>query len=289
MTQNDYQMQKAINYENSGNLLHAVQIYQSLLADDIYKKNSTIRLVNIYSKLNKISAAVNILDQYMKSNKEDYDFTKYFGHFLVTNSQFEKALELLSEFDFEKRPEAYFLVGVAHFGLKDFENSRINFLQFLAFSDQHELFAEASVYLAKINLKLNNVSEADEALEKIRKTNISNFEFFFVDAQIHYKKGMYFHAYELIRKAEKLNKNSSEVAIWAGRILLKMEEYQKAEAYLLKSLKDEPSPEAYSILGWVCLKNSKQKDAEEYFGKALSIEPNNKSALKGKNMLGLAK
>jgi Tfp pilus assembly protein PilF len=57
----------------------------------------------------------------------------------------------------------------------------------------------------------------------------------------------------------------------------------------LKSLKDEPSPEAYSILGWVCLKNSKQKDAEEYFGKALSIEPNNKSALKGKNMLGLAK
>ena len=134
---------------------------------------------------------------------------------------------------------------------------------------------------------MNNIDEADESLAKIRKTKISNFDFYFVDAQIHFKKGMYFHAYELIRKAEKLNANSGETAIWAGRILLKMEEYQKAETYLLKSLKDEPSPEAYTMLGWACLKISKQKDAEEYFGKALSIEPNNKSALKGKNELGL--
>ncbi|MBL1212090.1 MAG: tetratricopeptide repeat protein [Ignavibacteriae bacterium] len=288
MTQNDFQLQKAIDFENSGNLLHAVQIYQSLLNDKVYKRNATIRLVNIYSKLNKISAAVNILDEYMNSNKDDYDFAKYFGHFLVTNSQFEKAIELLSEFDFDKRPEAYYLVGAAYFGLKDFENSRINFLQLLAFSDQHELFADAYIYLAKINLILNNIDEADEALEKIRKTKISNFEFYFVDAQIHFKKGMYFHAYELIRKAEKLNADSSEIALWGGRILLKMEEYQKAESYLLKSLNDAPTPEVYSMLGWVCLKNRKEKDAEDYFSKALSLEPNYKSALEGKSKLSLA-
>ena len=68
MTQNDYQLQKAIEFEESGNYLHAIQIYQSLLDDQIYGRNSTLRLVGIYEKLNKIEPAVKVLDKYLSNS-----------------------------------------------------------------------------------------------------------------------------------------------------------------------------------------------------------------------------
>lgn len=285
MTQNDYQLQKAIEFEESGNYLHAIQIYQTLLDDQLYSRNSTLRLVNIYEKLNKIEPAVKVLDKYLSNSPLDYDFIKYFGHFLISHSYHQKALQILHEFDFESKPEAYFLAGIAYYGIEDFENSKINFLQLLAYSEKTELFIDTYLFLAKINLKLNNLEDADEVLSKIRKSKISNFEFFLIDAQIHFGKGMFFHAYELIREAEKLSKDNSEVALWAGKILLKMEEYSKAESYLLKYVNTQPTSEAYSMLGWACLKNKKVIDAENYFSKALSIEPDNQSALDGKSKL----
>jgi tetratricopeptide (TPR) repeat protein len=285
MTQNDYQLQKAIEFEESGNYLHAIQIYQSLLDDQIYGRNSTLRLVGIYEKLNKIEPAVKVLDKYLSNSPLDYDFIKYFGHFLISHSYNQKALQILNEFDFESKPEAYFLAGIAYFGLEDYENSKLNFLQLLAYSEKTELFVDTYLFLAKINLKLNNIDDAHEVLGKIRKSKTSNFEFYLIDAQIHFSKGMFFHAYELIREAEKLSKDNPEVAMWAGKILLKMDEYSKAESYLLRYVKTQPSSEAYSMLGWACLKNRKIKDAETYFGKALNIEPENQSALEGKSKL----
>jgi tetratricopeptide (TPR) repeat protein len=285
MTQNDYQLQKAIEFENSGNYLHAIQIYQLLIDEQIHSRNSTLRLVGIYEKLNKIEPAIKILDKYISNNCDDHDFIKYFGHFLITHAQYKKALEVLQEFDFEKKPEAYFLAGIAYFELEDYENSKLNFLQLLAYSEQTELFADTYIFLAKINLKLDNLEEADEILTKLRKSKISNFEFYLIDAQIHFLKGMFFHAYELIREAEKLSSENFEIVKWAGKILLKMEEYTKAENYLLKLINTQPSSEAYTMMGWACLKNQKVKDAENYFAKALSIDPDYQSAIEGKNKL----
>jgi Tfp pilus assembly protein PilF len=93
---------------------------------------------------------------------------------------------------------------------------------------------------------------------------------------------MFFHAYELIRKASNLNDNHSEILKWKCKILIKMEEFSEAEKHIRLYLNQAyKSSEAFSMLGWVCLNSKKFQEAEDYFARALIIDPRDSLARKG--------
>lgn len=277
----DIKIKKAINLEEEGKYLHALQIYKSLLNEQPDNRVLVIRLADLYDKLNNRNAASGILEEYISENPNDNDVILYFGEFLIKNSEFEKATDILTFVDGEFKGAADYMIAVSYFKMGEYEISKLNLEQFIENNKGSNLIPDAYIHLAKSLMELKNFDEALDVMKKCETIFSLNWEVHLVLAQIYYFKEMFFHAYEEIKNAIKLESNLI-LFEWAGKISLKLGKYENAEKFLRNSLKgNKVDSEIYSLLGITYLKIQDMEKAKRHFSKALEIDPEDQIALDG--------
>jgi len=282
MDQLDYKLKLASDFENNKKYLHALQIYEPLLNNPDFERIATLRLSNIYEKLNKPDKSVNILATYCKNHQDDIILLKYFIHLLLRNNLYEEAINHLIHVQKDKYPDFYFLNGYANYHIAEFEIAKINFYEFLKNNSDSELVAEAHHYISKTLLRLNSTDEAQKHALIAEELTVNNPDIYLTLAQIYYQKKMYLHADEKVRRALSFSADNPIYIKWAGKILYKMDEYEKAELHFRSFLSSSiPDAELYSLLGFSCLKNNKKEEAIKFFNKALGLDPKSELALSG--------
>ncbi len=280
----EHKIKKARDYESQGKLLHAVQIYISILNENPDSSDALIGIANNYEILGNIEPAVELLSSYLEGHNEDIDVRLFLGQFLLRNTRWENAIEVLSYILPEEEPIVAFFIGYSHFMLDEFELAKINFNNFVSLGEESELLHEANIYLAKIELKLKNYENALLFAKKADAMYSNFWELNLIYAETYYNLGMYEHAVTKAEKSIQLNPNEPAPYQWAGKIYLKLGQYGKAEKQLLKYVEsiDNASSDIYTKLADACLKLKKTKDALAYYDIALKLDPENNFAKEGK-------
>ena len=280
----DHKMKMARDFENQGKFLHAAQLYFSLLEDFPDNSEVNVNLANLFEMMGNSESGINLLTSHLEKDPEDIDARLFLGQFLLRNSKWNEAIDVLSYLAPEEEPVASFFLGYSYFMLKDFELSKKHFLDFLKVENHTELLQEANIYLAKNELNLGNFESALSFAKKAELLYSDFWELNLIYAQTYYNLKMYTHSVTSIEKALKLNPQEPSVFEWAGKIYLKVGDYKKAEFLLRKFIEKQEfiSSDIYTKLAEACLKSKKTKDALVYFDLALKLDPDNKSASEGK-------
>lgn len=275
----EQKFKQASAFEDEKKFLHAIQVYEKLIAKYPEERYSYVRLSKIYERLNNINAALNILKKSIFLFSDDEALKIYMASFLIKNNFYAEASDILDEVSKDENPEVYFLLGVINFHLKENEISRIYFDRYVDLNKGVNI-EEALVYLTKLAIRLNKIDEGFNYILRAEELTGLNFEVHYLTAQLYYFREMNYHAYESIKKALKLNEKSVAINEWAGRILFALDEFVKAEKYLRYCLNsEEVSSEVYTLLGLTCKKNDKVKEANLFFEEALILNPNDKIAV----------
>jgi tetratricopeptide (TPR) repeat protein len=279
----EYKLKKAADLESEGKYLHAMQIYNNVINSEPGYSLAYVKLADLYDRLGKHDSAIKLLYNFLHEYSDDNEVRLFLGQILINHSQWSDAIEILSFFTPQEQPLASFLLGYAGFMNNELEIAKINFKNFLAYSNNIEFNAEAFLYLAKININLKEYDEAFEYAKKADDIFGYNWEVHFTYAKINYHKGMYLHALGSIEKAVELNPQEFTLKEWAGKIHFKLGDYINAEKFFLEFVNNsDASASAYSYLGLVYLNSKKIKDAKKYFDLALKLDPANEIALDGK-------
>lgn len=280
----DHRMKAAANFEDQGKYLHAIQVYKSIINEYPDFTQVYFYLAELYEKMGNLEPAFNLLYSLLETEPDNNEIRLLLGQFLLRNSKWEEAIEILSLILPDENHIVSFFLGYSHFVLKEYEIAKINFLNYISYNEQTELLHEANLYLAKIEIELGNF---ESALKYAKRTDIiySNFwELNLIYGIIYYNLGMYAHGIVPIEKAIKLNSKEAASYEWGGKIYLKLGDYLKAEKFFLKYIEnmDSVSSDIYTKLGEACLMASKAKDALTYFDVALKLDPENIFAREGK-------
>jgi tetratricopeptide (TPR) repeat protein len=280
----EHRMVLAGEYESAGKNLHALQIYNSILEENPSYSDAVLKTSDIYRRMGNLGAVSKMLEEFISKYPEDKHVRFYYGEFLLNNSEWNSAIEVLSYFTPEDEPVSAFFTGYAYFMLKEFELSSLSFKNYVSFQEPGELLYEAYFFLAKIQIELKNYQEAVPHLKKA-ESSLNNFwEFNYLSAYTYYHLDMHAHAVSLAERAIKLNGREAISYHLAGKIYLKLGEYPKAEKHLRKyiTIKENVAPDTYAYLAEACLYNKKTREALELYEKALAADPHNKLALAGK-------
>lgn len=279
-----HKLNAAANFKVQGKYLHAIQLCEQLLSE--FPNNSDIHfeLAELYDRSGNLNSSFNLLETYLENNPDDKDVRLFFGQFLLKNQLWNKAIEIFSLLVPEEKPIVSFFLGYSYFMLKDYEMARINYLSFLSLKAERELTYESYIYLAKIEIELNDFEQALSYAKQSEILYSSYWELHLIYAKCYYNLGMDAHSILAIEKAIKLNPQGIDSYNWAGKIFLRTGDYLKAEKYFTKYVEsvEEISSETYANLGEACLNSNKTKSALDYFELALKIDPDNKNALIGK-------
>ncbi|HKI77618.1 MAG TPA: tetratricopeptide repeat protein [Ignavibacteriaceae bacterium] len=279
----DHRLKTAHDLQGSGKVLHAVQIYNSLINDFPEHTEAYFRLAELYEIIDNLKPAIILLKNLLEKYPDNNDVRLFLGQFLLRNSMWREANDILDSILSEEEPITSFFLGYSHFMLKEYELSKINFLNFISFEDQSELLHEAYLYLTKAEIELENYENALAFAKKAELLYNNFWELNLLFGISYYHLGMYAHAILPIEKAIKLNTSEASSREWAGKIYLKSGDFLKAEENFLKyiELKEDASSEIYSNLGEACFSAKKPVDAKAYFEIALKLNPNNKFAKNG--------
>jgi tetratricopeptide (TPR) repeat protein len=281
----EFKFNKAVEYEREGKLLHAIQLYSSLLSAETYRRDASMQLHKIYEGMGHIEQASQMLGDYLSDFPDDFELKKYYSLFLIKHNLYEDAVEQLSSISVTDIPEAKFLSGITRFFMKEYEAAEINLTDFLSENKSSEYSYDAFLYLAKTHLELNNAEKALEAARGAEKIFSNNEELQFLLSKIYLLKGMNFHALESVSKGLRINKESHQMIELAGRISFELGEYDKAENHLSKIIASaDQSDEIYTLLGLIYLKKLEYIKAEEMFSKALELNAENKLAIENRKI-----
>ena len=279
-----HRLKTAREFEAQGKLLHAVQIYHLIIQDHPDLVEAYFDLADLYESLGNITPGIELLESLIEQNPDDKDVRLFLGQYLMRNSKWNEAIEVLSFIMPEEEPMVSFFLGYSHFMLEEYEIARLNFFNFIPKQKHSELLYEANLYLAKIEVKLKNFERALNYAKKTEELYSNFWELNFIYAECYYNLGMYAHAVNPIEKAIKLNPKENILSQLAGKIYMKHGDYLKAEKHFLKFIEsiENVSSDDYTKLGEACLKASKAKDAINYFDVAIKLDPANKFAIEGK-------
>lgn len=273
------------DFEAQGKFLHAAQIYNTVIDEfpdyiDVY-----FNLAGLYEKMGNINPAINLLKSYLETEPEDKDARLFLGQFLLKNTRWNDAVEILSYIQPEEEPVASFFIGYAYFMMNEFELAKLNLLSFISYQDNNELLHEANIYMAKTELRLKNYESALTFAKKSDSMYSNFWELNQIYAETYYNLGMYAHAVAPVEKAIKLSPSEPLPYEWAGKIYLKLGDYQKAEKNFLKYIEtiEDASSDIYTKLAEACFNNKNLKDAVAYYDIAIKLDPTNEIAKKGKN------
>ncbi len=275
-------LQQAADFESAGKKLHALQIYLKLFLQFPHQSNLAIRIASLYNTLNNTNASLKFLEEFIENNPTHYEVQIYYSETLIENSEFEKAISVLSKVGGSFSPIAKYFTGVAYFYLQEYEIAKINFETVIRNQkDDDFLFSDALLFLAKANIKMGLFDNALENIKQLENTPENDTELKLVLAQIYYEKSMFFHAYDVIKDEPDII-SDSEINYWKGKILYRMGEFKKAKNYLTRALQfGKAELEIFSMLGNCCLNLNLLPEAKTYFNLALKINPEEKTAQDG--------
>lgn len=280
----EYKLGAASDFINRGKLLHATQIYISLLEANPNILEANFNLAEIYIQSDKFDLAVTLLTDLLERIPENQEARLYFGQLMLRNSKWHEAIDVLGYIMPDEKPVVSFFLGYSHYMLKEYEIAKIDFENYLNHGGENELLYEAYLFIAKIEVETNNYEKAISFLKKAEPLYSNYWELYFYYAKCYYGLDMQEHSVLSIEKSIKLNPRELQHYSLAGKIYIKNGEYLKAEKNFKKfvELSQDVSSEIYAELGEACLKTRKTKDALNYFELALKIDPANDMAHKGK-------
>lgn len=287
MDNKEYMFTKAVELEKEGKLLHSIQIFQNLLDDSTYGKISTIKLAAIYDKMGKTESSVKLLERYLTEvDSEEDEIRIFLCELLIKISLFNKAIENIGKIKNGLIAEAYFLLGLAYYGLKNFSLAKVNFEEFLRLNEKAEFIIETYIYLANIAIATNKYNDALSIIEKIKELGEDNIEMWFTAAKVYFMKNMFYHASESIKKAIKLNSTDPKLLYWGAKIDFQIGNLGEAEYKIEQLIKiSEPNSDVYTLLGQVYLAQNKIDLSNEMFEKALLLNPDNQIAKANKEKI----
>ena len=281
-----HKIKRAKEFEAKGKYLHAIQVYQLLIEEFPEIPESYINLADIYQIKGKKKSAENILKLILKRQPDNYEIKLYYIQFLMHNEEWDEALNLLLSLSVED-PFASYLTGYCYFSLNDYELARVHLLAFIISDEEPELIHEAYLILAKLELELKQYENALKYAKKAEVMYDNDWELQLMMAKLYYYLRMFTHSSVPINKGIKLNKKEAVLYKWAGKINLKLADYNKAKKCFEKyiELKKDITSNDYNSLANACLKSGKLNDALNFYNNAIKLDPKNKTALEGKDKI----
>jgi len=266
---------KASALLNEGNQLAAVQIYKKLLSQKEAERNATIKLADLYDLSGNTKSAIELFNSYLNRNNEDTEVIKLVSYYLVRNSLFDEASKFIDKYESVKDENMDFLRGVVHFHTSELRKAISIFNRFIKDYKSSELTPSVLYYISKIYLLNNQFEDALKAIKNSLRLSPNNAEIYKIEAEIYFKKEMYHHANESIRSALKLNPSVIAWRHFQIKILVLLDEINKAEEKLSNAMDDsDSSAEILHLIGNWHLKNKDVPIANKYFEKAKGINPN---------------
>lgn len=280
----DHKLKTAKEFEASGKLLHAVQVYKSVIEDYPDETEAYFNLADLYEHFDKVDSAIVLLEDILDHDPHNKDVRLFLGQFMMRNERWREANDVLSYVLVEEEPIVSFFLGYSNFKLKEYKLSKTHFLDFVSIEEHSELVQEAYLFLAKIEVELSEFKSALTFAKKAEVLYDNSWELNSVVAVSYLNLRMFSHAVSAVEKAIKINGKEKSLRELAGKIYLKSGDFLKAEENFLKyiELTETASSELYSNLGEACFKGKKPKEALTYYEMALKIDPENTTALSGK-------
>lgn len=279
-----FKLKLASAFISEGKNLHAVQVYLNLI-EETEKEEIYFHLAELYEDMGFIDSGKNILSDLVRL-KNNNDVTLYFGQYLLRNSRWIEAIEILNSIS-ETTPAALFLIAYSYMMLNEFELAKEYFADFITFDEKNDLKQEANLYLAKIEYELRNYNSALNYATNAQYLYSDFWELNLILAKVYYSLDMFTHAVNPIQKALKLNPKDASVQEFAGKIYYQLQDFKKAEKYFSEfiDLSSEVSAEIYTLLAKSFLKQRKMEEANLFFELALQTDPAYQPAIAGKGAL----
>ena len=279
-----FKLKLASAFISEGKNLHAVQVYLNLI-EETEKEEIYFHLAELYEDMGFIDSGKNILSNLVRL-KNNNDVTLYFGQYLLRNSRWIEAIEILNSIS-ETTPAALFLIAYSYMMLNEFELAKEYFADFITFDEKNDLKQEANLYLAKIEYELRNYNSALNYATNAQYLYSDFWELNLILAKVYYSLDMFTHAVNPIQKALKLNSKDASVQEFAGKIYYQLQDFKKAEKYFSEfiNLSSEVSAEIYTLLAKSFLKQRKMEEANLFFELALQTDPAYQPAIAGKGAL----
>lgn len=270
---------------SEGKNLHAVQVLK-YLAEETGREDIYFQLAELYEDMGFVDAGINVLTDLTQLKLNDNDISLYFGQYLLRNSKWNEAVEVLNNI-VNSTPAALFLIAYSYMMMNEFELAKEYFSKFILSDEKNDLKQEANLYLAKIEYELHNY---DSALNYATNAQFLYSEFWELNlilAKVYYSLDMYTHAVNPIQKAIKLNPKDASVQEFAGKIYFQLQDYKKAEKFFSEfiELSSDISAEIYTLLAKSFVKQRKIDEANLFFDLALKIDPAYLPAIAGKGNL----
>ena len=278
-----HRIKTAKEFETQGKFLHAIQIYQVLIEEYPDHTESYINLADIYQVIGRKESAEKLLILIIEQQPMNYELSLYFAQFLMQNKDWKRALENLSQLSSED-PFVSYLTGYNYFMQSKPETAKLYFLRFIISDEEPELIHEAYLFLAKIEIELEQYESALKYAKKAEIMYDDFWELYLIFAKIYYCLQMYTHSSKSILEGIKLKPDETQLYEWAGKIQIKLNNFIRAKKYFEKNidLKESICSNDYTYLADACLKSGELKGAMILFDTAIKLDPENSLALKGK-------
>jgi tetratricopeptide (TPR) repeat protein len=266
---------------SEGKNLHAVQILLNLI-EETERVEIYFQLAELFEDMGFVDSGKNILSDLVNFKKDSNDVDLYFGQYLLRNSRWLEAVEILNRIA-DTTPAALFLIAYSYMMLNEFELAKEYFSNFIISDEKNDLKQEANLYLAKIEYELRNYNSALNYATNAQYLYSDFWELNLILAKVYYSLDMFTHAVNPIQKALKLNPKDASVQEFAGKIYYQLQDYKKSEKYFSEfiDLSSEVSAEIYTLLAKSFVKQRKINEANMFFELALKIDPAYPPAIAG--------
>ena len=201
----EYKMKMAKEFEASGRLLHAVQLYNNLIEEYPEESEAYFNLADLYEHFDKVEAGTELLEKFLNRDPENKAVRIFLGQYLMRNEKWREANNVLQYIPVEDEPIVSFFLGYSYFKLKQYKHSKTNFLNFISVEEHSELVQEAYLYLAKIEVELSDYKNALAFAKKADILYENSWELKAIFAVSYFNLGMYAHAVDPVEKAIKIN------------------------------------------------------------------------------------
>ncbi len=259
-----------------GKRLHAMQVYNRLVAAEPSFLLPYFELASLYAELGKEHASISILRQAQELFPENVEVTYHLGGYHLRIEEYEKALTLYKKLVGKKLPQVHFNMGVAYYFKNNFKLAEEQFRLTLKYDPQYPKINES---LGELLLKRQAYTEAIDYLKRgIEKNPYS--------AVNHHLLGSAYGKIDDWKKAQKefvlaVDMDPEQAANWqmCGESLIHLKRFTEAEPYLRKALELSPqSVETLVYLSQVLSAKGEMERAIEYIKKALNVDPKNQQA-----------
>jgi len=277
-----FRLRLASAFVAEGKNLHAIQIFKNLI-EETGRNEFYFQLAEIYENMGFVEAGKNVLSELLENKKADNDITLYCGQYLLRNSRWFEAIEVLNSIS-DSTSAALFLIAYSYMMLNEFELAKEYFSNFIISDEKNDLKQEANLYLAKIEYELRNFDSALNYATNAQFLYSDFWELNLILAKVYYSLDMFTHAVNPIQKALKLNSKDAAVQEFAGKIYFQLQDYKKAEKFFSEyiDLSSDVSAEIYTLLAKSFVKQRKIDEANLFFELALQIDPAYSPAIAGK-------